>query len=213
METREFYDRIHDSWYNIRHWTLFKKELKELNERWDGGKLLNVGCAHGADFAPFDEKFEMYGIDVSTKLLRMGQKFSEKLDSRPYLTTADMTHLPFKDNTFDNVICIASLHHLLEEEKRKGALKQIKRVLKDGNEAFITVWNKWQPQFIFKGKTIKKEWDYKGKTLERDYYLYTYPEFKKELEKTDFNVVKIGPESSYDFPLKYFSKNITALVK
>lgn len=210
-----FYDEVADSWYNIRHWSLFQDELEELNEGWNGGKLLNIGCAHGADFLPFDrDKFDLYGLDVSTELLNKAEDYSSKFNFSPKLITGDMKTLPFEDEAFDHVICIASLHHLLEKEQRTQALKEMKRVLKQNGEAFITVWNKRQKEFIAEDKVIEKSWDYKGKELKRNYYLYTYKELKKDLKEAGFEVLELKPEKSYSIPLiKEFSKNILALVK
>lgn len=209
-----FYDEVADSWYNIRHWSLFGDELEELSEMWEGGRLLNIGCAHGSDFLPFDkQRFDLHGLDVSTELLKKAKDYSSKFNISPKLTAGDMRKLPFKEDSFDHVICVASLHHLLEREERIQALREIKRVLKEGQQAFITVWNKRQKKFIMKDKTIEKTWDYKGKELMRKYYLYTYRELREDLSEAGFEVVELYPEKSYRFPFKLFSKNILAVVR
>lgn len=214
MEPREFYDEIAESWYNIRHWTLFREELEELDERWNGGKLLNLGCAHGADFLPFDEeRFEFYGTDISLKLLRNAEKYAKKFEVNFNLFLSDMRKLPLGENKFDYVICVASLHHLLSKEERLDALEEMKKVLKEGGEAFLTVWNKWNPSFLFKNKIMEKSWDFKGRELKRKYYLYTYPELKEDLKNAGFKVLWTKPEKSYSFPLKYFSENILTLAR
>jgi len=210
-----FYDKVADSWYNIRHWSLFQDELEELNDRWESGKLLNLGCAHGSDFLSFDrEKFDLHGLDISTELLEKALDYSSKFNFQPKLVAGDMRNLPLKTKTFDYVICIASIHHLLNRDERIKALEEIKRVLKSGGEAFITVWNKKQKEFILEDKTIEKNWNYKGRELKREYYLYTYKELERDLEKAGLEVLELKPEKSYKVPLiKEFSKNILALVK
>ncbi len=214
MKPRNFYDEIADSWYNIRHWSLFQEELENLSERWDGGRLLNIGCAHGSDFLPMDgEKFQFYGLDVSKELLEKAKDYSSKFDFEPGLVTGDMKNLPFQRESMDYVICIASLHHLLEEKQRLRALEEIMRVLKKGGEAFITVWNRWHPKFILKDKTIERIWNYKGRKLTRKYYLYTYPELKRNLEDAGFKVIRLYPEKKHRLPIKYLSENILANVQ
>ena len=95
----------------------------------------------------------------------------------------------------------------------KLKLKELKRVLKPGGEAFITVWNRWQPRFWFKPKEVEVPWRQKGKTLYRRYYLFSSAELERLAKEAGFEVLKSFPESAYRFPLKAFSKNICLLVK
>ena len=67
---KEVFDQIAESWYRVRHWPLFREELKALAGRWHSGKLLNIGCGHGADLLAFGEGFELWGIDSSPAMLR-----------------------------------------------------------------------------------------------------------------------------------------------
>ena len=60
--TQEVYDRIAPGWYNFRHYSIFRAELEDLAGRWQKGRLLNVGSGHGADFLPFKDRFELYGV-------------------------------------------------------------------------------------------------------------------------------------------------------
>ena len=50
---RDVFNQIAPGWYNYRHWTIFRRELEALAKEWGQGKLLNLGCGHGADFLPF----------------------------------------------------------------------------------------------------------------------------------------------------------------
>ncbi|MBL7124951.1 MAG: class I SAM-dependent methyltransferase, partial [Dehalococcoidales bacterium] len=93
------------------------------------------------------------------------------------------------------------------------ALNELRRVLKPGGEAFITVWNRWQPRFWFKPNEVAVPWRKRGKTLYRYYYLFSYPELESLVKRAGFKVLKSFPESSYRFPLKLFSRNICLLVK
>jgi tRNA (uracil-5-)-methyltransferase TRM9 len=56
-------------------------------------------------------------------------------------------------------------------------------------------------------------WQKKDKTLYRYYYLFSYHELERLVKKAGFEVVKSFPESSYRFPLKFFSRNICLLVR
>ena len=88
----------------------------------------------------------------------------------------------FKDESFDYVICIATLHHLLSRKERLLALSELGRVLK--REAFITVWDRANPELPDE-KIIEKEWG--REKLKRKYYLYDKEEFESELRKAGFS--------------------------
>ena len=68
--TKNIFDQIAPGWYSFRHWSIFRSELEALAQRWEVGKLLNLGCAHGPDFLPFAKSFELYGVDLSAEMLR-----------------------------------------------------------------------------------------------------------------------------------------------
>ena len=201
-EIKNFYDKIAQSWYNVRHRTIFREELERVNGMWSGGKLLNIGCAHGPDFVSFDsKKFQFYGTDISKNLLLMAKKYSQKFDLTFHLTLSDMKKLPFKDSSFDYIICIATLHHLLKREERMLALSEIKRVLK--KEAFLTVWNRDNAELPNK-EIIEREWHYRGEVFKRKYYLYTKEDLEEELKRVGFEIKEIWADGG--------DRNICALI-
>ena len=209
---KTIFNQIASSWYNFRHWSIFRTELGALARRWQKGKLLNLGCGHGADFLPFKGGFELYGVDFSSEMLKFARKYSKKFSFAVKLALADVRQLPYPDETFDWAISVATYHHIKGKE-HQAALNELGRVLKPGGEAFITVWNRWQVRFWFKGKEVKVPWRKRGKTLYRYYYLFSYPELERLVKRTGFEVIKSFPENSYRFPLKFFSRNICLLVR
>ena len=96
---KEVFDEIAESWYRFRHWSRFTTELSEMAFRWHEGKLLNVGCAHGPDFLPFKDNFELWGVDFSTQMVRLAQKYAAKLKFNTHLAVADALSLPYPNNT------------------------------------------------------------------------------------------------------------------
>ena len=212
-ELKEVFDRIAPSWYNYRHRSIFKAELENLSARWKQGKLINLGCGHGADFIPFKDNFELYGVDFSSGMLKLAQKYASKFDYSVSLVQADICRLPFEEGTFDWAVSAATYHHIKEKEERLKAFIELKRVLKPGGEAFVTVWNKWQPTFWFKKKDVYIPWKEKEHTLLRYYHLFSYNEVKQLAVKAGFKVIASFPEKRYNFPVKYFSRNICLLLK
>ena len=211
--TGDIFNQIAPGWYNFRHWSIFRTELEALARRWQQGKLLNLGCAHGPDFLSFIDSFELYGIDFSARMLKLAQKYCRKFDFVADLSLAEVTSLPYPDETFDWAISVATYHHIKGEEKQRVALTELWRVLKPGGEAFITVWNHWQPRFWFKPKEVVVPWRKKEQTLYRYYYLFSYTELERLVKRTGFIVLKSFPESAYRFPFKYFSRNICLLMR
>jgi ubiquinone/menaquinone biosynthesis C-methylase UbiE len=210
---RDVFSQIAPGWYNFRHWSIFRNELEALAERWRGGRLLNLGCAHGPDFLPFRDGFELYGLDFASKMLEFARRYAAKFSLPVNLLISDASYLPFTDRVFDWAIAVATYHHIKGSEDRRLALEELGRVLKPGGEAFITVWNRWQKRFWFKPKEVTVPWRTGDKTLGRYYYLFSYPELERMVRKAGFQVLKSSPEGSYHRPLKFFSRNICLLVR
>ena len=211
---REVFDQIAESWYRVRHWPLLKEELEEVAARWQIGKLLNVGCAHGPDFLSFSQGFELWGVDSSPAMLKQALRYSAKYNLYVNLIAADALFLPFPNNTFDRAISVATYHHIKGREERGKAFVELKRVLKPQGEAFLTVWNYGQPRFWLKSKEQQVPWRLKEETVYRYYYFFSYGELRKLLTKAGWEIIAMSPEKSYRLPIvRNFSRNICVLVK
>ncbi len=209
---KDVFDQIAPGWYNFRHRSIFRRELDSLAARWRGGKLLNLGCAHGPDFLPFKSDFELHGVDLSPEMLVFARKYAQKYEFRVELALANVCSLPYRDNAFDYAISVATYHHVKGKTDRLAALRELQRVLKPGGQAFITVWNRWQPRFWFKGREISVPWRTKERTLYRYYYLFTYFELEKLAKEVGLEVIQSFPEQGHRFPIKFFSRNICLLL-
>jgi tRNA (uracil-5-)-methyltransferase TRM9 len=210
---REVFGQIAESWYRVRHWPLLPDELRELAQRWKQGRLLNIGCAHGADFLPFRQGFELCGIDSSSPMIKQAKKYSIKFDFYTRLVTADAMYLPFIDNSFDWAIAVATYHHIKGEYERGKTFAELKRVLKPGGEAFLTVWNRRQPRFLFKSREQQIPWRQKNRILYRYYHLFSARELRSALSKAGFAILAVQPEKTYRFFIPGFSRNICILVR
>jgi ubiquinone/menaquinone biosynthesis C-methylase UbiE len=206
------FDVIAPAWYNFRHHTIFKAELDALACRWKRGKLLNLGCGHGADFLPFKNDFELYGVDYSKGMLEQAKRFAHKHGFNASLTQADLRALPYANNSFEQSIAVATYHHIKGHSAQLKALSELYRILKPGGEAFITVWNRCQRRFWFKEKEILLPFKVGDKSIERYYYLFTFGELEKLAHQAGFNILRSAPENRYHCPIKMFARNICFLV-
>ena len=112
-----------------------------------------------------------------------------------------MCDLPFANDSFDYQICIATYHHLDNDDDRKKALKEMYRTIKKGGELLITVWSmKQEPESKFKF-TLTNElvpWLSKddGNTYLRYYHIYREGELEEEIKRLcpEFNIKSVEYE-------------------
>ena len=201
------YDELAESWYHLRHYTRFRAELESLARRWQRGRLLNVGCAHGPDFLPFKEAgFDLYGLDSSREMLRFARKYADKFRFSPALVLGDAVSLPFRDSSFDFAVAVATYHHIDGGDNRRQAFRELWRVLRPGGEAFITVWNLKRG---LSSREVLVPWRTGTKTVSRYVYVYRPGELRKELQGAGFRILAQRPRLSF---MRFFYRNTSFLV-
>jgi len=108
-------------------WKPVAKAIAEHYDLKSGDKVLDIGCGKG--FLLFDlleavPGLQVCGVDISSYAIE-----NAKEEVKPYLSVGNATHLPFKDNSFDLVLSINTLHNLRTYNLEKG-LKELERVKK-----------------------------------------------------------------------------------
>jgi len=180
-------------WNKIAHpWKKYRGiPLKEVGDflKNKSGKILDLCCGSGRHFIKL-KNAEFYGIDFSEKMLKLAEKYAEKEKINVVLKKASADNLPFEDEFFDAAIFIDSLHNIETTEKRKKTLQELKRVLKKGSEALISVWNKVQPRFKNKEKETFIGWRVNDDNYRRYYYLYEKEELEKLLKEVGFKIAE-----------------------
>jgi len=184
---KETWDSVANGWHNFKR-KPFPETVYRLAENWSSGKILDLGCGNGRNLMPFSEKgFECHGVDFSIEMLKNARSYFEKSELKADFQLGELTDIPFEDNYFDYIICVASFHHL-NKEKQIKCLEEIKRVLKPGGKIYISVWNKWQDGFWFSKKEKYVKWRTRDCVIRRYYYLFSIFEFKKLLKKVGFKI-------------------------
>ena len=185
----KIWDSIAEGWNNFRQ-KPFPSIINEVALEWKIGKILDIGCGNCRNLIPFAKNgFSCYGIDFSENMLKFAKKLCDKNKVNVKLKLGKAEKLPFKKESFDYCLNIASLHHVETSERRKKALDKMYRVLKPRGKALIFVWNKLQPKFLFKPTNSYVSWRRKGKVYWRYYHLFNYWELKKLLKKHSFKIL------------------------
>ncbi len=119
-------------------------DFKRLNIK-PGFKILDIGCGPGRHTCAAYEhqKVTVVGADLSLKDLKEAKSrlnFHDSVGAHGNgawaLSTADVTRLPFKDASFDLVICSEVMEHIPDHEIAAGELL---RVLKPGMNLVVSV--------------------------------------------------------------------------
>jgi SAM-dependent methyltransferase len=93
------------------------------------GRVLDIGCGTGVLFPEFARRSDMIvGIDTFIQDYSIkGLLRQEKIIA--HLAWGDVQALPFKNETFDTIVCISALEHISANER---AQRDIKRILRTG---------------------------------------------------------------------------------
>jgi tRNA (uracil-5-)-methyltransferase TRM9 len=192
----------------FRHFARRKDpEVMKFIESLDGN-LIDIGCGAGRNFSKAG--LQIFGIDFSEKMLGFARDRSKQLGIEANLFKADASFLPLKDNSFDSAI-MATVLHCIPKQSIVKCLDELRRILKPGGKAMITVWNKDQPRFLLEKKEVSVPWKTNEKTFLRYCYLFSKKELKNTLESHGFSVINI--KGSRDKKLGLFSKNIIVIVE
>lgn len=129
---KEYFDGYRDYGYggfryNPMYWTKVAIDIKKKYKLSNKSKILDVGCAKGFliyDLKKILPKADITGIDVSRYAIKNSKKEVKK-----YLKFGNAKKLKFKDNYFDLVLSINTIHNLSRRDCAM-ALKEISRVTK-----------------------------------------------------------------------------------
>ena len=173
---RSTYETISTEFSATRH-TAWKC-VRDFSERHvsNTSKILDVGCANGKNMDYLRHACpaaDIIGLDTCHNFVRM-------CAAKGYqVCAADARHIPFSDEQFDTVLCIAMFHHMLTDEDRCRTFREILRVLKTGGTCILTCWSVEQPagsKFTFHEGVNRVPWN---KTQTRYYYVYSEAKFRE----------------------------------
>ncbi|GBG60860.1 hypothetical protein CBR_g15981 [Chara braunii] len=152
---RKYVHRVYDTiapHFSSTRFAKWPKVAQFLESLPVGSILADSGCGNGK-YLGFNQGVFHLASDISPRLVKI-------CSSRGYdVAIADSLCLPYRDDVCDGAICIAVLHHMSTEARRRQAILELVRVLKPGGKALITVWALEQedPGLISKWTPLIKE--------------------------------------------------------
>lgn len=121
--------------------------ISHITERLSPGSIvLDAGCGCGRHLFPLSSYYSTTGIDISFTALDKARNYLKKQNKNAEYAISSLTHLPFKKETFDAVICLGVLQHLTEPG-RYLAVSEIKRVLKSNGLIFFEAFGAQDMRF------------------------------------------------------------------
>lgn len=153
---REIHDEVPPDYYdtsmrdNLFQWFWHTRRIQVVSRllRGESGFLLDIGCAGGTLLERIYRASGVkgaVGVDASIGAIRYAKKaHSGPPPGGPFFLGADFYELPFRDNTFGLISAIEVLEHLHDPG---GALRELKRCLKDGGKIVVLVPNENNPLF------------------------------------------------------------------
>jgi len=135
------FDEIADAYddslpaYVVEHYLQKRTDFIRANVP-TGASVLDIGCGTGALAARIRKAgYQVVGVDPSKGMLRVLKGRAPSVDA---VAACGMT-LPFADDRFDLVYCVAVMHHIAEVAGVLRTLREIVRVAKRGG--LVLVWD------------------------------------------------------------------------
>jgi len=148
-EIRATYERIADSFSATRRepWPEVESFIESLPR---ASRVLDLGSGNGRYARVLARRGRRaVAFDFSRRLMTIGRRETREKEPRIAIewVEGDATDLPFQDASFDAALCVAVLHHLPTLVDRIAALSELRRVLRRGAPAVVSVWAREQARF------------------------------------------------------------------
>ncbi|KAJ8298479.1 hypothetical protein KUTeg_025010 [Tegillarca granosa] len=148
LHVHKVYEEIADHFSGTRH-TAWPRISNFLMSQPAGSLVADIGCGNGK-YLGVNKNIYMVGSDRSMNLIQICKE-------RKYEAfVGDILSVPIKSEILDVCICIAVIHHLSTQERRKNAVKELLRVVRPGGKVLIYVWAMEQELHNVKSKYLRE---------------------------------------------------------
>ena len=127
----KFYDFLDENFEKKRYGPIRKEILKNLS-----GKILDAGCGTGRNFPYYSEKTNVTAVDRSPEMLKAAKERIKTSKAKITIKQADLTSLPFADNTFDATVATFVLC-VMPPKIENQSLKEMIRVTKKNGKLYF----------------------------------------------------------------------------
>jgi ubiquinone/menaquinone biosynthesis C-methylase UbiE len=145
---------------------------------------IDVGCGNGKNML-YRKELNFVGIDICENFVKICKSRNLNVD------IGNILNINYPDNHFNNIICIAVIHHL-DYISRIKAIQELFRICKSNGKIMIYVWSFQQPENSKRKFNSHDEMvPYKlknGETYYRYYHLYDKYELENEINSSNINV-------------------------
>jgi len=148
-------------------------------------KVLDIGCGYGW--------FEIYlvkrgvkkavGLDNQKETVEIAKRYSNNKNVK--FIVGDASKLPFRDSSFDTIVCWETLEHI-KKESELSFFQQVKRVLRKGGYFYLTT-----PYDNFISKITDPAW------VLFDHRHYSFAKLKDLGNKSGFSLEDIFRSGGY----------------
>lgn len=161
-------------------------ELVGLDFSKAGTKILEVGCGIGG-FCIFASKEceDVTGIDIGKTRINMANKLRKSFGRKVGFVVGDAQFLPFRDGSYDIIVCSETLEHIPDYRK---AFHELVRVTKKLGYVIITVPNYINLTQLYKFLLFPSYFAVKRSQPE-DLHLFNIFVVNKLFERKDLKVI------------------------
>ena len=191
MDVKNCYTNIANS-FSATRFTVWNKVKVFLDKIPNKSFVGDIGCGNGKNMLYRKDDLQYEGMDLCPEFIKICQERGLNVKD------GNILNVPFQDNYFDYVICIAVIHHLDKREDRIKAISELLRITKKDGKILIYVWSFNQYETNEKRKFTKKDElvPFYDKITKQTFYRYYH------LYDMDELIYEVKNVSLYDFEIE-----------